>query len=171
MKIIVSFHFQILGMIRLPTLCIALALFASAWSSSLNVEGSSKRLLVLVDTLGIRESHSFYFKQLTGRRILLSLSLSNLSLMIPVLLSQIVDSRLPTSHPMISPWRSSSTASICTIISSSLLHRQRVRCSPLLHVSLHRLVRRVRRTLRRSNLNPIRRCRRQCARGWQQYDR
>ena len=66
---IVSFHFQILDMIRLSTLCIALALCASAWSSSLNVEGSSKRLLVLVDTLGIRESHSFYFKQLTGERI------------------------------------------------------------------------------------------------------
>ena len=54
-------------MVRLLTVCIGLFLFASAWSSIINVDGASKRLLVLLDNLGIRESHSFYFKQLTGK--------------------------------------------------------------------------------------------------------
>jgi hypothetical protein len=53
-------------MARLSIVCIALLLFASVYSSTLNIEGSSKRLLVLLDNLGIRESHSFYFKQLKG---------------------------------------------------------------------------------------------------------
>ncbi len=53
-------------MARLAIICIGLFLFSSVWSSTLNVEGSSKRLLVLLDNLGIRESHSFYFKQLKG---------------------------------------------------------------------------------------------------------
>jgi hypothetical protein len=46
--------------------CIGLLCLASAWSASLNIEGSSKRVLVLLDNLAIRESHSFYFKQLKG---------------------------------------------------------------------------------------------------------
>ena len=45
---------------------IGLLCVASAWSASLNIEGSSKRVLVLLDNLAIRESHSFYFKQLKG---------------------------------------------------------------------------------------------------------
>jgi hypothetical protein len=53
-------------MARLSIICIGLLLFVSVWSSTLNIEGSSKRLLVLLDNLGIRESHSFYFKQLKG---------------------------------------------------------------------------------------------------------
>jgi len=53
-------------MARLSIICIGLFLFASVWSVTLNVDGASKRLLVLLDNLGIRESHSFYFKQLTG---------------------------------------------------------------------------------------------------------
>ncbi|CAF0932015.1 unnamed protein product [Adineta ricciae] len=54
-------------MVRLLTICVGLFLFASAWSSTINADGASKRLLVLLDNLGIRESHSFYFKQLTDR--------------------------------------------------------------------------------------------------------
>jgi oligosaccharyltransferase complex subunit beta len=54
-------------MARLSIICIGLLLFVSVWSSTLNIEGSSKRLLVLLDNLGIRESHSFYFKQLKDR--------------------------------------------------------------------------------------------------------
>jgi len=53
-------------MARLSIICTGLFLFASVWSSTLNIEGSSKRLLILLDNLGIRESHSFYFKQLKG---------------------------------------------------------------------------------------------------------
>ena len=53
---------------RLFIVCLGLFLFASAWSSTLNIEGSSKRLLVLLDNLGLRESHSFYFKQLKGEK-------------------------------------------------------------------------------------------------------
>jgi oligosaccharyltransferase complex subunit beta len=54
-------------MARLSIFCIGLFLFASVWSSTLNVEGSSKRLLILLDNLGLRESHSFYLKQLKDR--------------------------------------------------------------------------------------------------------
>ncbi|CAF1124869.1 unnamed protein product [Rotaria sp. Silwood1] len=54
-------------MARLFIFSIGLLLFVSFCSSTLNVEGSSKRLLVLLDNLGIRESHSFYFKQLKDR--------------------------------------------------------------------------------------------------------
>ncbi|CAF3180588.1 unnamed protein product [Rotaria socialis] len=54
-------------MARLFIFAVGLLLFASVWSSSLNVDGSSKRLLVLLDNLGLRESHSFYFKQLKDR--------------------------------------------------------------------------------------------------------
>jgi hypothetical protein len=53
-------------MARLTIICIGLLLCVSVWSSTLNIEGSSTRLLVLLDNLGIRESHSFYFKQLKG---------------------------------------------------------------------------------------------------------
>jgi hypothetical protein len=53
-------------MARLSIICIGLFLFASVYSSTLNIDGSSKRLLVLLDNLGLRESHSFYFKQLKG---------------------------------------------------------------------------------------------------------
>ena len=53
-------------MVRLSVLAIGVLLFACVYCSTLNVEGSSKRLLVLLDNLGIRESHSFYFKQLKG---------------------------------------------------------------------------------------------------------
>ncbi|CAF3234890.1 unnamed protein product [Rotaria sp. Silwood2] len=51
-------------MARLFIFSIGLFLFASVYASTLNIDGSSKRLLVLLDNLGIRESHSFYFKQL-----------------------------------------------------------------------------------------------------------
>jgi hypothetical protein len=54
-------------MARLSIICIGLILLATVWSSSLNIEGSSKRVLVLLDNLSIRESHSFYFKQLKGK--------------------------------------------------------------------------------------------------------
>jgi hypothetical protein len=53
-------------MARLSLICIGLVLLATVWSSSLNIEGSSKHVLVLLDNLAIRESHSFYFKQLKG---------------------------------------------------------------------------------------------------------
>jgi hypothetical protein len=53
-------------MARLSIICIGLFFFASVYSSTLNIDGSSKRLLVLLDNLGLRESHSFYFKQLKG---------------------------------------------------------------------------------------------------------
>ncbi|CAF1434380.1 unnamed protein product [Rotaria sp. Silwood1] len=54
-------------MARLSIICIGLILFVTVWSSSLNIEGSSKRVLVLLDNLAIRETHSFYFKQLKDR--------------------------------------------------------------------------------------------------------
>jgi oligosaccharyltransferase complex subunit beta len=54
-------------MARLSIICIGLFLLATVWSSSLNIEGSSKRVLVLLDNLAIRETHSFYFKQLKDR--------------------------------------------------------------------------------------------------------
>ncbi|CAF3340459.1 unnamed protein product [Rotaria socialis] len=54
-------------MARLSLVCIGLVLLATVWSSSLNIEGSSKRVLVLLDNLAIRESHSYYFKQLRDR--------------------------------------------------------------------------------------------------------
>lgn len=54
-------------MARLFIFAVGLLLFASVLSSTLNVDGSSKRLLVLLDNLGLRESHSFYFKQLKGK--------------------------------------------------------------------------------------------------------
>ncbi|CAF0942491.1 unnamed protein product [Rotaria sordida] len=54
-------------MLRLFFFSIGLFLFTCVWSSTLNIEGSSKRLLVLLDNLGIRESHAFYFKQLKDR--------------------------------------------------------------------------------------------------------
>jgi hypothetical protein len=57
-------------MARLSIISIVLCLFVSVWTTTLNIEGSSKRLLVLLDNLGLRESHSFYFKQLKGERIL-----------------------------------------------------------------------------------------------------
>ncbi len=57
-------------MARLSIISIVLFLFVSVWTTTLNIEGSSKRLLVLLDNLGLRESHSFYFKQLKGERIL-----------------------------------------------------------------------------------------------------
>jgi hypothetical protein len=53
-------------MARLSIICIGLILLAINWSSSLNIDGSSKRVLALLDNLAIRESHSFYFKQLKG---------------------------------------------------------------------------------------------------------
>ena len=53
-------------MARLSFICLGLILLGSVWSNSLNIEGSSKRVLVLLDNLAIRESHSFYFKQLKG---------------------------------------------------------------------------------------------------------
>ncbi|CAF1206835.1 unnamed protein product, partial [Didymodactylos carnosus] len=46
---------------------ILLAVTALTVTSSLNIEGSSKRVLVLLDNLAIRESHSFYFKLLKDR--------------------------------------------------------------------------------------------------------
>lgn len=55
-------------MARLSIVSIGLFLLATVWSSSLNIEGSSKRVLVLLDNLAIRETHSFYFKQLRGKR-------------------------------------------------------------------------------------------------------
>ncbi|CAF0983834.1 unnamed protein product [Adineta steineri] len=54
-------------MARLSIICIALFLFSTVWSATLNIDSTSKRLLVLLDNLGIRESHSFYFKQLADR--------------------------------------------------------------------------------------------------------
>ncbi|CAF1031483.1 unnamed protein product [Adineta ricciae] len=54
-------------MTRWPFVCFALLLLAVHWSAALNIEGSSKRALVLLDNLAIRESHSFYFKQLKDR--------------------------------------------------------------------------------------------------------
>ena len=47
-------------------LALGFVLLASVCSSSLNIEGSSKRVLVLLDNLALRESHSFYFQQLKG---------------------------------------------------------------------------------------------------------
>lgn len=54
-------------MTRLFLISIGVCLFASALCTTLNVEGSSKRLLVLLDSLLLRESHSFYFKYLKDR--------------------------------------------------------------------------------------------------------
>ena len=54
-------------MVRVLFACITLILFGFVWSNSLNIDGSSKRVLVLLDNLAIRESHSFYFKQLKGK--------------------------------------------------------------------------------------------------------
>lgn len=54
-------------MTRLLLVSISLCLFAFAICSKLNVEGSSKRLLVLLDNLALRETHSFYFKHLRDR--------------------------------------------------------------------------------------------------------
>lgn len=53
-------------MAHLSLLCLGFLLLASVWSTSLNVDGSSKRVLVLLDNLAIRETHSFYFQQLKG---------------------------------------------------------------------------------------------------------
>ena len=53
-------------MAHLSLLCLGFVLLASVWSTPLNVDGSSKRVLVLLDNLAIRESHSFYFQQLKG---------------------------------------------------------------------------------------------------------
>ena len=55
-------------MARLLIFFIGVFWFAYARSSKLNIEGSSKRLLVVLDHLGIRESHSFYLKQLEGEK-------------------------------------------------------------------------------------------------------
>ncbi|CAF3578571.1 unnamed protein product [Adineta steineri] len=54
-------------MARLSIICIGLILLAINCSSLLNIEGSSKRVLVLLDNLAIRESHSFYFQHLKNR--------------------------------------------------------------------------------------------------------
>jgi hypothetical protein len=53
-------------MARLSIICFGLILLGNVWANSLNIEGSSKRVLVLLDNLAVRESHSFYFKQLRG---------------------------------------------------------------------------------------------------------
>jgi hypothetical protein len=53
-------------MARLSIICFGLILLGTVWTNTLNIEGSSKRVLVLLDNLAIRESHSFYFKQLKG---------------------------------------------------------------------------------------------------------
>ena len=53
-------------MARFSLLALGFVLLASVCSSSLNIEGSSKRVLVLLDNLALRESHSFYFQQLKG---------------------------------------------------------------------------------------------------------
>ena len=58
---------KIFIMVRVLILCIISILFGFVWSNSLNIEGSSKRVLVLLDNLAIRETHSFYFKQLKGK--------------------------------------------------------------------------------------------------------
>ena len=53
-------------MARLCIICIELILLVIASSLSLNIEGSSKRVLVLLDNLATRETHSFYFNKLKG---------------------------------------------------------------------------------------------------------
>lgn len=53
-------------MARVSVVCIALFLLAAVCSANINVDGTGKRLLVLLDNLGLRESHSFYFKKLAG---------------------------------------------------------------------------------------------------------
>lgn len=60
------------SMARLSVLGLGLLLLVALCSASLNIEGSSKRVLVLLDNLAVRESHSFYFKLLKGRDAMFS---------------------------------------------------------------------------------------------------